>query len=262
MDPTTIWTEFTRKLANGNLTEADCWAVDGVCFGLFVTEPAHTEFRDWILNQSMPEWEEGEDKLLFFADRGKPSEVRFDFYVRDGNWLFYTIDGITIPLKRTPDLPYSEFPSLSPWQEAFGRREGEVAFKLRTYLHIRDAESKENALAFLQDGSGMRACALAWVPYFEPRKAFIVLMGWLERRHYGEDAILEEFSDERCVLTLRKCMWLRLYDVATQFRKWMSREEYWEVFENIWSERAKTNEWNVAFEYDGHTVTMCFERPS
>ena len=83
MDPGRIWQEFTEKLRAGDLSEQHCWLVDGMCLGLFVTEPSQSEFRDWILKQPTPEWDEGEDKLLFFADRGKPSEVRFDFYVRD-----------------------------------------------------------------------------------------------------------------------------------------------------------------------------------
>ncbi|SVD43688.1 uncharacterized protein METZ01_LOCUS396542, partial [marine metagenome] len=33
-------------------------------------------------------------------------------------------------------------------------------------------------------------------------------MGWLEKRHFGEDVVIEEFTDQRCVLTLRVCYFI------------------------------------------------------
>ena len=106
-------------------------------------------------------------------------------------------------------------------------------------------------MASESESTAVRGC-----PYFIPRKAFVVLIAWHEHRLGGEKVSIEEFTDSRCVLRFSDHIWFRLYDITGHLRNIVPREEYREIFENIWEDRAEKNEWQISFEYEGYDTTL------
>lgn len=262
MTPEQVWTEFTRRLATGKFGEEDCEPIRGTCFGLFITEDHHATWREQIAGTPPPAYEFGEDKLIFFMDEGTPKEVRFDFIERDNRWLLYFIDAVTIPIKSIDQLPYDEFPPPRSGESDrdFGLWEDYISFKLKVYQRVKEEKGREEALSWLADGFGKRVAASAWWPYFTPSRAFVVSSAWIESRHYGQDVAIEEFGDARCVLLFRDHIWFRMYEMATQFRGQLDRQEYTDIFEFVWMDRASHSGWSASFSYEGRETRVLFTR--
>ena len=55
---------------------------------------------------------------------------------------------------------------------------------------------------------------------------------------------------------------LVLYDVTGHLRPRISLEEYRELFEDEWKDRARCAGWNVRFEYEGYDTRMILEAVS
>jgi hypothetical protein len=226
MEPLQVWSEFIQKLRDGSFTEGDCKPINGICFGYFITRPDQEEFRKRILGSGPPTYEYGEDKLIFKLDEGKKSVVRFDFVTEGSRWYLYFIDSLTIPIKAIDSLPFSEFPALEPWRESFGRTEDIISFKVKVYKRVAEDKGKEEALAWFKDGMSFRVCSSAWLPYFSPPKAFVLLVGWKDSRLYGENVIIEELSDGRSVILYKDHTWFKMYRVAAQFKSQITFDEY------------------------------------
>jgi len=258
--PEHVWTGFTRKLASGEFGEQDCEPISGTCFGMFITEERHADWRRQICETPPPPYEFGEDKLIFFMDEGTPQEVRFDFVQRGDRWLLYFVDGVTIPIRSIDHLPFSDFPDPRTGESAthFGLMEEHISFRLKVYQRVKEKEGKTEALSWLADGLGRRVGAAAWFPYFSPRKAFIVSTAWSERRMYRQHVVIEEFGDDRCVLLFRDHVWFKMYAAAAQIHARFDQEEYREIFEHIWRDRANHSGWDASFSYDGAETRVIF----
>lgn len=262
MEPLQVWNEFTQKLRDGLLTQEDCKPINGFCFGFFITRSDQEEFRKSILSSGPPTYEYGEEKLIFKINQGKPSEVRFDFVIENSRWYLYIVDACTIPIKAIDELPFTDFPAFDSWKEAFLRAERIITSKVHVYLAYTKEKGKEAALSELKDGFGFRVNASAWMPYFSPPKAFVVLIAWVESRLNGEKVAIEKFSDTHCIIHFRDHIWFKVYDIATHLRARITRDDYRELFENAWRDRAKQNEWNVKFQYDGYDTRIILTSPS
>jgi hypothetical protein len=256
MEPTGVWKQFTEKLRSGEFGQDDCKSINGFAFGLFLTEPAHSAFRESIISAAAPTWEWGENKLIVRINEGSPAEVRFDFVEDNGKWLLYMVDAVTIPIRAIHDLPFDEFPPFDPATEAFLRAENLISFQVHVYQRIAQEKGKEEALSWLRDGRGKRVAASAWMPYFSAPKAFTVFIAWYERRLMGEEVSISEFSDERCVLRFHNHLWFKLYNTATHLRRQIAPEDYRELFESVWQDRAKESGWQASFEYAGHDTKV------
>lgn len=100
------------------------------------------------------------------------------------------------------------------------------------------------------------------MPYFSLRKSFVLFAGWIENRYWGQKMVVEELSDERAVLIFEDHEFLVLYDVTSHLRPRISLEEYRELFEDEWKDRARCAGWDVRFEYAGYDTRMILETVS
>ncbi|MDR0288123.1 MAG: hypothetical protein LBI03_10540, partial [Clostridiales bacterium] len=117
---------------------------------------------------------------------------------------------------------------------------------------------KQDALNWFKDGEGERTGVPSWMPYFTKRKAFIAYTAWIQNRLYGEDVYITKFSEEYSELLFKNSSWLFLYKVAVHLKQMISRDEYIELFETIWKDRALWNEYNANFSYENEDILISF----
>ncbi|MBT4502426.1 MAG: hypothetical protein HOC74_32125 [Gemmatimonadetes bacterium] len=257
MNPMQIWNEFREKLQRDELTAEDCIPHSGIDYSRFF-EDEHTQpLKNFIARQDEPRIEHGEEKLVFTLSSGDNHEIRLDFVVRENRWYFYLIDGLTIPLKEIPDLPLSEFQPY-PFENRM-RAEDVITKKVYLYLKLREEKGKEEALSWFHNGEGYRLNLESWMPYFTQRKAFVLFTAWRENRYWGQEMEVRELSDIHSVLLFKDHEYFMLYDVAGHLRPRISPEDYRELFEDKWRNRAGAVGWNVRFEYDEYDTKMILD---
>lgn len=100
------------------------------------------------------------------------------------------------------------------------------------------------------------------MPYFSLRKSFVIFAAWVENRYWGQKMIIEELSETHSLLIFKDHELLMLYDVAGHLRPRISLEEYKELFEDEWRERAPIVGWDIRFEYEKYDTKMILHATS
>ena len=259
MNPQRIWDEFRDKLRCNQLTESDCIRHSRIDYAAFFRDEHTQPLKGFLIQQECPPFEQGEEKLIFTLKSSDKDEIRLDFVVKDGRWFFYLIDGLTIPIKEIPSLPFSDFPPYHPDFENRMRMEAVITEKVFFYLRLKEEKGKEVALSWFRHGEGYKLNIEAWMPYFSLRKAFVLFSGWIENRYWGQKMVIEALSDEYAILVFKDHELLHLYEVAGHLRPQISLEEYKELFEDQWRDRARCVGWQVRFEYDGYDTRMILD---
>lgn len=258
MDPKEIWDEFRDKLRRNDLTAEDCIRHSRIDYADFFRDERASGLKEFIVHQEDPQCERGEEKLVFTLKSTEKDEIRLDFVDRDERWRFYLIDGLTIPIKEMPQLPFSDFPAYPDFENRM-RMEYVVTKKVLFYLRLEAEKGKEEALTWFRDGDGYKLNIEAWMPYFSLRKSFVLFTAWVENRYWGQKMVIEELSDTHSVLAFVDHEWLILYDVAGHLRPRISLEEYKELFEDQWRDRARWAGWSVQFAYGGYDTRMILD---
>ncbi len=250
MDHDSIWRDFRDKLQSGALTDEDCARPELASF-----LNANQGMKDFIARCEEPMCESGEQKLIFRLKSGATHEIRLDFATDEGEWRLCTLDGLTLPVGDIAELPFADF---APYPDHVDwiRLELAVTEQVFLYLRLKEEKGKEEALSWFRDGEGYVRGVEAWVPYFTLRRSFVAYAGWIERRCWGHRIVIEEFSDERSTLLFEDYDLLRLYDVAGHLQPKLAREEFVELFEDRWRDRAWYAGWLARFTYDGYDTRM------
>jgi len=255
MDPTAVWTQFRDKIARDSLQDSDCFPRAGVSYAKILSDPRWANLRKAIAAVQAASWEIGEGKLVYTIPLGKTDHLRLDFILRGETWLFYLLDGVTIPIKALPALPYSEFPPL-PDTENRLRMERIVSEKVHFYCKLKSYFGAAKALEWFRDGQGYRLNVESWLPYFTVRKAFVLASAWMENRYWGQGMVVVELSEDRARLQFREHEYLLLYEMTGHLKPQLSLLEYRELFEDQWRDRCKYAGWEVAFEYPNKDTLM------
>ena len=259
MNPQKVWTEFRDKLRRSALAEEDCIRHSKVDYVAFFRDEHMRDLKDFIIRQEDPKYERGEEKLVFTLKSSEKDEIRLDFVVEGDRWYFYLIDGLTIPIKEIPPLPFSDIPPY-PQFEPRMRMEAVVTEKVYLYLRLKAEKGREEALTWFRNGEGYKLNIEAWMPYFTLRKSFVLFTAWVENRYWGQQVVIEELSDEHSVLVFKDHLLLVLYDVVGHLRPRISMEEYKELFEDQWRDRAHVVGWDIQFLYDHYDTTVVLDR--
>jgi len=257
MDPIQVWNEFRKKLRRDELTAEDCIPHSSIDYSRFFEDEHTQSLKNFIDRQDEPKIERGEEKLVFTLSSGDGHEIRLDFVIREDRWYFYLIDGLTIPIKEIPNLPLTEFSSY-PFENRM-RAEDVITKKVYLYLKLKEEIGKEEALSWFRNGEGYRLNIDSWMPYFTRRKSFVLFTAWRENRYWGQKMEVRELSETHSVLLFKDHEYLMLYDVTGHLRPSISLEEYKELFEDKWRNRASAVGWNVQFEYDGYDTHMILD---
>jgi hypothetical protein len=186
----------------------------------------------------------------------------FMFVEEGGRWYFHHLEAIFIRLDKTPPPPTSLFPDTSDAQKAWDREEEYWSKIIRWRGILAREKGKDFFLGLLKDGGGYFVWAKSRVPFVPPHRAFVLFLCWEQARLrgpnlYGEGVRLEKLTDEEAVVRLSP-MYFMLYQSAAHLKGQISFEDYKEIFETIWQDRAIAAGWKLAIEYrDSGGTTEC-----
>jgi len=199
--------------------------------------------------------------LIPWSTRGQKTDYCFSFVVIDNQWYFQHLESIFIRLDKTPPPPVSSFPDVSEPQKAWAREEIYWSFIVQNmYLPISKEKGNDYALGLLKDGGGYFVAAKTWVPFASPQKAFILYLCWEQANLRGNNVTLESISDTQATINL-ETIFFYLYNIAGHLKTRISIEDYKQIFETIWQDRAKNAGWNLDIKYSpDYKVTFNFYR--
>ena len=88
--------------------------------------------------------------------------------------------------------------------------------------------------------------AKTWVPFVDPKKAFILYLCWEQAQLRGNKVILEKLDDKEAFVKIRP-IYIDLYLRSSHLKQQISWEDYMQIFFTIWEERAKKAGWHLDF---------------
>jgi hypothetical protein len=214
--------------------------------------------------EQVPEIIKKGDRIQFIESlsiRGQRKDFCFSFVVIDSQWYFQHLEGIFIRLDKLTALPVSDFPDISETQKAWAREEIYWSFiVINIYLPVLARESKQFARDLLKDGGGYFVGARTWVPFTSPQQAFILYLCWEQANLRGNKVTLKELTDTTAKVSL-ETQFFQLYFRAGHFKNLISLEDYKQIFETIWQDRAKNAGWTLVIKYSpDNKVDFIFNR--
>lgn len=253
-----IWKEFVSLLKNGTFTPDRIKPMDEdfrkplMGFLKQMRESAH--WPEW---EAQPEVQRSGDKVnciisLSFGD-GPPGSYCFTFLDEKERWMFHHMEFVFIRLDKTPPPPTSEFPDTTEEQKAWDREENYWSKIVGWYGVLVPEKGKKFFFDLMRDGSGYYVWAKSRAPFLPPPKAFIVFLCWEQANLRGQNARgglvrLEKLTDQDAVVRLVPFYFL-LYNQAAHLKQQIGFEDYRELFETIWQDRARAAGWELRIEY-------------
>jgi hypothetical protein len=268
-DDLKLWREFVAALRNGEIT------ADRI-------KPYYEQFKEPLLGflkemrekatwsewEAAPEIHRVEKQVHFLLpltfDR-HTTEYCFTLLDEGGAWHFQHMEAINIRLDKTGPLPTSTFPDVAEETKAHIREETHWSREVRVFNTLVEAKGKDFAFGFFKDGDGYFLAARVWVPFVEPRKAFILYLCWEQANLTGNEVTLENLTAEEASVRMRT-YFFRLYRVSGHLRQQISFDDYKRIFETIWQDRARAAGWGLTIEYvdtdyPGSECLLRFRRP-
>jgi hypothetical protein len=187
--------------------------------------------------------------LIPLTSRTQKVSYCFSFVTEGSQWYFQHLEAIFIRLDKLSELPTSEFPDVSEAQKNWAREEIYWSFVITNfYLPTVKEKGKPYALDLLKDGGGYFVGARSWVPFSPPQKAFILYLCWEQANLRGNAVTLVKLEDNEAIVRLNT-HFFALYFAAAHLKPRISLEDYKQIFETIWQDRANNAGWNVEIEY-------------
>jgi hypothetical protein len=262
-DPQTVWTEFREALRGGQIT------LDRI-------HPLRPELREpmlGFLNQirAAADWREfaapaerfvvgdAVHFLIPLTFNGTKDTYCFSFVIEQGRWYFQHLESISIRLDRTPAPPTSSFPDLAEDKKAWIREERRVTDQVKLFHFLAGEKGRDFAREWFLDGVSYALQARTWVPFLEPSRAFVLFVCWDEARLKSSRVTLERLDEHQAVVRLEP-IYLKLYDQTAHIKQDISREDYLELFREIWRDRAKQAGWQVEIDIQGQSARLLFRR--
>lgn len=190
---------------------------------------------------------------------GEKATYCFSFLVEGDDWYFQHLEAITIRLDKIGSLPTSEFPDLSEEQKAWMREEIRISKQVRLFNLLVEEKGKEFAFNWFKDGYGYLVAARSWVPFFRPSKSFILYLCWEQSRLRGAEVSLEKLDENDAVVKL-KPTYFALYQRAAHLKGQISFEDYKNIFEAIWQDRAEKAGWTLQIKYEDDECVFYFKK--
>jgi len=255
-DDLAIWKEFVAAVRSGTLAPEQIRPFYGVpketllehLRGLKTASDANSSWSDWDTPEVFPV-----GNLVHFIAKirigpGTTTDRCFSFMKEGDRWYYGHMEGIFIRLDKTPQPPTSDFPDVDAETKAWQREEIYWSEVVQNYLAVSRKNGKPFALDLLKSGAGYFVGAKSWVPFLPPSKAFVLYLSWNESRLRENLVVLEKLTDTEAVVSLQTHFFF-LYKRATHLRQWIPFDEYREIFETIWQDRALAAGWNLEIEY-------------
>jgi len=251
-----IWNEFINLVRNNRMTEDKIKPLSQlgdkfkpVLLSYLDSVRLQASPDDW---RSVPEIIKIDDRIQFivpWTTRSQRVDYCFSFILVGSQWFFQHLESIFIRLDKLPSLPASKFPDVSDQQKAWAREEIYWSFIIQNiYLPLATEKGKEYTLNLLKDGAGYFVGAKTWVPFSAPHKAFILYLCWEQANLRGNNVTLEKLTDTQAIVHL-ETQFFYLYFIAGHLKSRISIEDYKQIFETIWQDRAKNAGWNLNITY-------------
>jgi hypothetical protein len=263
-DDLAIWKEFVTALKDGTLTAEQLRPLYGVpketllehLRQLKLASDANSSWADWDAPEVFPV-----ENLVHFIAKlrigpGMTTDRCFSFIKEGNRWYYGHMEGIFIRLDKTPKPPTSDFPDVAADTKAWQREEIYWSEIVRFYLSIAKKNGKQFFLDLLKTGDGYFVGAKSWVPFLPPAKAFILYLCWNESRLRENLVVLEKLTDTEAIVSMQTHYFF-LYKRATHLRQWIPFNEYRQIFETIWQDRAAAAGWNLAITYEDPECLKC-----
>jgi hypothetical protein len=196
---------------------------------------------------------------------GETANYCLTFLVEGGSWYFRHLEAINIRLDKTGPLPTSRFPDVDEATKARIREENGWSREVRVFNLLAELKGKPFAFDFFKDGNGYFLAAKTWVPFLEPRRAFVLYACWEQANLRGNMVTLEKLDDDEAVVRMSP-YYFRLYKESAHLPQQIPFEDYARIFETIWQDRARSAGWALTIEYgnEGYRASECrmhFKRP-
>ena len=197
---------------------------------------------------------------------GRTASYCLTFLVEGGAWYLRHLEAINIRLDKTGPLPASTFPDIDEATKAHIREETGWSREVRVFNELAALKGRDFAFDFFKDGNGYFLAAKTWVPFVEPRKAFILYACWEQANLRGNTVTLETLDDAAAVIRM-STYFFGLYKASAHLRQQIPFEDFTRIFETIWKDRARAAGWGLEVEYknEGFRASECllrFKRPS
>ena len=258
-----IWKEFVESLKKGELTHDRIRPYDeslSVAIMQFLT--VIEEKVSWEELDATPEVHRVCNQvhylipLTFDGDR---TTLCFTLLMEGNKWYFQHLESIFIRLDRISSLPTSAFPNLPEEKKAWIREEIYVSRQVQLFNFLSEEKGRDFAFDWFRDGAGYFLAAKAWVPFIPPSRAFILYACWEQANLRGNSVTLEKLYDNEAVVRV-KPKYFEIYARAGHLKPRISLEDYRQIFETTWQDRANNAGWNLQITYDQGECLFHFEK--
>jgi hypothetical protein len=265
-----IWSEFVAAMKKGGLGPENVRPYyDELREPILGWLKEMSEKADWAEWERTPEVHRVGDHVHFLTPLtfdGRTGNYCLTFLVEGGAWSFRHLEAITIRLDRTGPIPASTFPDVDPATKAHIREEWRWSREVRIFNLLAELKGKDFAFDVFKDGAGYVLAAKTWVPFVEPRRAFILYACWEQANLTGNTVTLEKLDGDEAVIRM-STYFFGLYKVTAHLARQISFDDYARIFETIWQDRARAAGWGLAIEYvnEGYRASSCvlrFTKPS
>ena len=247
-----IWSDFVKVLIQGEITldrirpAHDAWKE--TMLGWLKQIKEYTKFAEL---PAEPEAFRVDNKVHFIvplSDGETSRDCIFSFLVEDSTWYFHALEFIFIRLDKVTSLPATEFPDLPENWKATHREETRIGKLVRLFNFLVEEKGKDFALDWVKDGRGFFLCAQVRVPFFTPSKAFILYLCWQQSNIVGNAVKLMKLEETEAVVQIQS-KYFHLYQAAAHLKEQIAFEDYKQIFESIWHDRAEKAGWNLEIKY-------------
>lgn len=253
-----VWTEFCNKMRQDKLCESDFMSETRLFLLPLLCGKDASGRREKFLSSPYEVFDNGTkwSVMLHCPD----DDYRFDFLLIEKDWKLSFIECITLPVSDISDLPYTDFRAL-PEKETDIRNEKEITKQVFLYNEFKNLIGQQKAVEMFYDGAGECLCARSWVPFYNDRLACIAYFAWIQNRIYGEQVEIVKFDEQCCCLRFRRHIWRKMYLITGHIQKMIDYEEYINLFEAIWQNRASECGWTLQFIYQDEDTELVFTTP-
>ncbi len=252
MDNAAVWKDFVSKLRCGGLTADNIRTFDEslkkpiLKFLEVMKDKIELEELEF-----MPEiYQVGNqvNYLIPLTFEGKRTPYCFKFIVEEKKWYLRHMESIMIRLDKISSFPASTFPDLSEDQKAWIREEIHVTEQVYLFNFLLREKGKDFAFSWFKDGAGYFLMAKTWVPFVPEPKAFILFTCWEQANLRGNYVTLEKLEAKEAIIRM-KSNYFQLFKRTGHLKQQISFEDYKNIFEIMWQDRANNAGWDLQIIY-------------
>lgn len=266
-DELEIWKEFVTSLKNGTFALEDIWpeyaakeTLMGWMQNLCKVAERQGTWSDW---EATPEIFPVENYIHFLVNLniGGQEQTRcLTFIKKNGKWYLARMEMIFLRLDKISSLPTSKFPDAPEKQKAWMREEIYWSkIILNFYIPLAQEKGKNFVFNLLKDGAGYFVAAKTWVPFVPPHRAFILWLCWDQAHLRGNGVTLEKLSDKEALIRMQT-HFFSLYKAASHLKPLVPFDDYRQMFEILWQDRAKNAVWKLEITYTDEECLECIFR--